>query len=820
MENKKSMYLFNICETDNISFRTVLQILRCSNNNEIDEHIIKKVLGDTPTSFSVIKAYDKIDTSFLSLYSLCLAGINIYVIEQLRHVFSSISDLCNNSYKMNACHLQERTKIQLNKIIQNYQAKILNENDQMCEIIMKIIEENDSIISIDSLFSKCLGLYSKTTTNLFYSSLEKLVENDKISTTAEGVKKKRISISAYFNILNSNRSLQILKQRINDITIIDLAKKFNVSKQRIDQIVKFEISKMPEFNNEKSYMKILSQYKLSPTTLKAIGHPDILLSKYVLLKYHCKPKKTEVDFVIDNHFERNEFGEKILLSNKWCMINNEIVKYEFKSLFKKFIELSSIKTFSLIEIIPQYSKFLLENNLPDNPNKDKQDIFARQIENTNEFINCGNKNFYWFNIDTFSNEFLLETAKYLDSFYGYGSVAHFFDNHKKLCLQHGIKNEKQLFPVLKYLYKDSYKDVITFLRNPSIYTTGLSRDDFFHDLIAEKQPIDRLKFFSFLESTYGFNNTTLLWNSSTWFGKYLNIKDQLVLNDVPFPAEDGNVISQFLEGKVIISMDLYKKRVKHFFPKSFEIFLKPFNIRRLGYKYTTSSIYLARFSSLEDAYKYVCTKLPFKIEREKILSLMPESCVKTSRYQFPFKECYFIQYSVDNYLNTLQLVTINRENIIDFRNKIIYLLDPNKIYTLIELLDSPLYYKCCTEFFEVKKLINSLGNTLLINILKSSTEITSDYNHGHFVFSKGIKVNNKSIIKYIIHENGSIDKNTLKSVIFDEYGLATTLITSGNILSMGCYYNTATDKIYESKERSDKEMILYLTREEKENELD
>ena len=157
------------------------------------------------------------------------------------------------------------------------------------------------------------------------------------------------SIRDYFKNIALDKAKEITFERINGVMPIVLSQKYNLTRQRIDQLLKREIEKMPIFENEMVYLDFLSQYKLSFDILKELGYTNELLFNYIILKYQPKQNKNEIDYVIDYHLESTLIGSKILLNNGWCNINNEITKIDFKTIFMKCVEKYNLKVFKLDE---------------------------------------------------------------------------------------------------------------------------------------------------------------------------------------------------------------------------------------------------------------------------------------------------------------------------------------------------------------------------------------------------------------------------------------------------------------------------------------
>jgi hypothetical protein len=816
-ENIQNVYIFNLCEDSKISARTITRIFKYAKNTLIDEELIIQAIGNTPTSQYIISQFRGLDKAYLSIYSLIIADINIYNIEYLKTHFASIDDVANKSDGLNTLQLQQKTKDKIVNFIETYSELVCLSDNNINHIIEKVLGKLNTSVSTDELFYECIGINPSIDADKFYSSIDSLASEGKIKITASGIQKKMVSIEEYFNNMVSDKSKEVTFDRINGIMPTELSQKYDLTRQRIDQLLKRQLDKIPILENELKYYELLAQYKLSFDILKEIGYSNQLLVNYVILKYQPKQKKNEIDYVIDNHLESTTIGNSILLNNGWCNIENEITKIDFKIIFMKCVKMHKLRVFTLDEILPIYNDFINKYKLTEKLDFKDVPTFARKIENTGDFINCGNLTFYLFDIDNFSDEFLRKTTEYLDSFYGYGSVLYFFNKYLKLCREHGIENENQLFGILKKLYAEEYREKIDFVRNPSIQTKGLERDEFFKDLISEKQPILLDVFFDYLVENYGLNKSTLYWNLKGWFDKYLNINNELVIGDVPFDQNEADIIRNILNGYEVLSMDYYIQSISKVDPLLLEEFTKPFNIYRLGYKYTNSAIYKSKYFNIDDAYLGLFESLPMRINEEEMYRHFTEQSLNNTRYHYAFKECLVLQYEENSYLNVEK--RIEKSKIIDFREKIIDGLSNGQILTVSELYDLPIYRKVCDEQLEIKKMINSLGTQLLESIIKSSTRVTTITNEGSMIFCKGDRVSNKSIIKHIVNEYGVIDKTELIYTLASKYGIDVDF-SSGYILDLGLYYNTSSDKIYDSKKRSDQEIEEYLIKEDYSYEMD
>ena len=814
---KDNLYIFNLCEFSDIPLRTIIRIYDSFPNEVISSAKISELLGNTPTCNKINERLESIDYSFLSLYSLVSCGINQYIVETLKESFSSIKDISDNPNKLISYHFQDRT---LNKILDFVKTKIaptVEPKELLRSTILEELNKRDEPIKKNDLFV----ILTRSTTNLvvadYFEVINELAASGKIKITESGIEIKRLSIQEYFDeYRETSRNIAAVELYINGNNIQQIANLFSVTRQRVDQMIKSQVLKMPVFDNELKYKNIMTEYRLSYVVMDRLGYGDKQLASYVRLKYDLKPEKNDIDYVIDvNSDGQNligtDLGNYILNENELAFINNKLLKKNFRSLFCEFVVINNLFVFNSAEAIESFKRFLSINGVDIGLDEMDYPTINRKIDNIGDFLNCGSGNYYWMDPERMSEEFLEATRNFLENFYGFCSVDVFLSKNKELCEKEYITNEYQLFSVLKKLYSTEFEEDIEFIRMPTISTKGLTREEFFEGLISDLQPVSVPDFVDYVSDEYGFNKNSLYANMYSFFNKYVDKDGFLRLDIEPLDPDnpDVKIIFEILSNRKVIPLSEYTEKVKNLLPQKADYYTSKYIIKKLGYSYRNDSIYLNEFNSLYEAMLSVSEDLPIVVSESLLTRYLPEEALNT-RYSLIKQEALFLKFSDTSYLNVSKRT--DRNILIEYRDEIISALTPDIVYTLDDMMETVFYSRISQKYPEVTKMFEAMGYKLLVNLLQGSLKITSLDSEDPFVFGTGTLVSNKQVIKCIVRERGSIDKNELIELLNAKYGINHDYWNSF-FFELGLYYNNHTNKVYISKDRCDQELQDYLNKE-------
>lgn len=814
--------LFNLCEKGH-SHRTVFRLGEALKwQNTFSSKEVADALGSNPTSSAIIESLRTLDTSYTSVYALSRFGISGNVITKLCNTYSSLESIAANVGGLSKLGFHDKT---LNGLIDTISTlvpgSIINASSGgVCEedCILDVLDrENERLegrpIEAVSLFRLVSEELPSISAASFYQIINDLAAKGKLKVLPSGVLRLFPELEQYIGGIPDSKNMQVLNRYLLGDNQAYIASSLGVSRQRIDQILAALTKKLPIFENEKKAFSILCNYRLSLDAAVKSEVCSASMYNYIKAKYSPHPMKTEVDFVIDTQLTDSPAGDYILRKNNFLFIDGELIALNAFVLLELFLGKNDITTFVEADLERAFVSFLVENRV-DYASLMGGVSFRTKLNNAGFVLNYGSGHYYFFDKDRFSEEFLAASRRYIEGFYGYGSVEHFFDLNKELCSSNGIQSEYLLFAILKKLYEDEYSKEIEFVRNPTIATKGLSKDEFYANLIEELSPITESELVDFIASEYGTKKATLLGNAS--FKKFVGA-DGYLHSDVCFDdkcQEIQGLLEKIGARKMLPTVE-FSKYYKDL-PQEFkEGHTERYILSKLGYKYTNDVIYCNDYASVYEALCALSDELNI-IENETFLArfLPIEWC--NSRYSIVKQSCLFLKCSEDGYLNTKKRINLNE--LLSFRDEVIGSLEVNRIYTLNDLYDAYSYKRLLQAYPEIARLLNVSSSTLLKSLLQSSLKITN-LEADVFVFGKGERVTVKRLVRSIVEEYGSIEKSELLESLSDRYGIDSDF-SGVYFFEIGMFYEPTAEKVYSSKKLWEQELVEYLNMKGVENELD
>lgn len=805
----KNLYLFNLVETHEISSKTLIRVYRKYADKEIDRLAVISSIGNTPTSRAIITALEGLDRSFLSLHSLTVIEINSLIINKLKTRFKSVEELYFNQDKIVTLKIHNSIRLKIIEFVEDFHLNFENNSkDALKYLILTELQTLVDVSSSNDLFQLLLDKGKEFSIGQFYDAVNELANDGKIRISPKGIILRRVTIDEFIESNKSDKRFEILSDRLNGMSPSDIIKKHHLSRQRVAQIYQSIIDKFPIFEDEDKYKNILSEYKLSQEAMEYLGLNNLRLAKYIDLKYDFHPEKNEIDFVLETKRQHTEGGTLVLRKNNKLWLSGFVLTYDFRNLIEHFIEVENINQFELksftVNLINYYR---LRNVEFDFGNKNHRAYLTR-LGNIPNILSCGDDIYFYLRSENLTSEFLYLSREYIDNFYGYGSVFYFFSKNEELCLANQISNENILFAVLKHLYAEEYLDQILFIRNPTLITKDLSRDDFFKELIEEKSPIDRDLFFDYLNENHGLAKATLYWNSVAWFDDYLDEQNQLNIKDKEDLSFFQNFIDDAFSEYAIISTEYYKKQLSSLSNDKRKRLLSNNLLRKLGYRYSNKGVYRRTFNNINDAYRELFTQLNKTISYHELLRFFPANSLLNPRYEDVFEECYLLRYTEESYINVNKMGYSN-PRLIEFRNKLVDSLIESRIYLSATLIHNRSVLELFDQYSDVKSMVYSMGDRLFDSVLDSSRLVYSMITSKGLLFTIGERISHKLIIKNLIEEFEEIDRTELEYYVSDHYGLDLEL-SPGYINELGYYYSQHMNTIYISKSRFDSILIDYL----------
>lgn len=812
MTISNKLFLFSLCENPDISSRTILRLYNGLGSGSVSNEDIKFVLGDTNTAKEIIDNLISVNEERLSIYTLLINGISNQIIESLKENYESLEDLFEHISELKKLNFQDRT---IDKITNFFQIENVHEYIRKtkhiddCDLIISELKKVSTPISVPDFYRLIAKKYDLKNIHVFTELINKLISANKILMTGKGISLKSEKLTTYLSHHRGERDIEILEYYLSDNTLEETAKKYGITRQRVNQIIERKVSRLPKFYKEQDIYDTMSIYKFSSETLEELYVEEPMVPYYVKTKYKLNAPKTEVDYVIENNLIDQPLGVRILKRNNCAFIQDKLYKINFNSLFQKYLEDNNIISFNLYEQEESFKKYLKDYNIDFEEEILKGVSYETKINHASYLLNCGNNHIYYYDEERYSEIFLTKARDYLENFYGYGYVDYFYNSNIQLCNDNKIEDSSELFVVLKKIFEEEFNESIEFIRNPSIKTHGLDNETFISEIIEELQPVKYDAFVEYIEKNYGIRKANFLANYHNILSQY-KTDDGFLSTQIKEIDEKSSVvikIREFLKDRKIVSQKLFISKLSKELNKDDKaLYLSKSFIKRLGYNVTNNAIYNPCYNSVFDAVDDLCNSFGVAVDESYLAQFYPINQID-NKYESIKQNCLLLRFSETNFLNVKKV--IDRNLIISFRTELENIIEAGKIYTIKKLNEMIQYKSLLEKYTEVDKLINALNDTLLKSIIQSSSNI-SYLDSGSFIFSKGERVSSKQIIKSLFQKEGSIDRTELLDILDSDYNIDIGNPGASYFAELGLYFCAINNTVYKSKELYNEELTNYL----------
>jgi len=727
----------------------------------------------------------------LANYGLSLAIIENCLIKNDIDIYS-IDDEINEKYHITPSKyykiMDAYNKMSKEKNIR----KILNEN-KLFNIIKKHFKYDEfSIGEIESILDE-----ENYNFNKLENLLNKLVSSNRINeniTSENIIETYSICLPKLIEELNKipkeNNHYDMVMKKYNGCTMEEIGQQYNLSRERIRQIVSKETRGIKRFQEDK-YEEYIKEYSFDEELFSNLFKTEKYV--YYFLKDKYKLGEKDPSELIDDDRLTSEQIE--ILRKRYNIINyngeniianrNSILLTILKKVEKR-IEYS--------ELIEIFNSLINEYKLDLQPlSSENFRYIDSSLTKTNFVLDTVGTTYRYYNCNDIDKEDLEDLKELLNTNPGVYSTEAFFNDNPLLMKKIDIRDEYELHNLLKKRLGD-YDENITFSRMPDICIYCNDKYKFVEEQIRELSPISIDDFVEYMYKTYGHKPASFKAYVLSNFSQYINI-DTLICNSTLFTDEQLEIMKEKLTEDVYSIITIKQMLTDYFDVNDFSL-INTLNLKLLGFKLRGNYIMKENISNLENylrsiiskfdyyvippemkkigstfssyLYKFMCDKLLFRVDDEKYITMKKmnemgilnediESFINEIKKDLPANE-YFSLYT----LNT------------DFKNKILEFDFPDCFYeSIIMTIDDVKYFR-----------LNN--NTLFIK--------TSD------------TTNREKFINSFITKN-KIYIRDIKNTIKEKYNIELQDYYIRSFVNRKKYYlDSSTDCIYENREKYEEDV--------------
>lgn len=787
--------IFRLCDYG-IPYNTVL---RLKDNNITCESILNNpdclndVLGTRSERAKEIKdiIHDLVATEQkFSIYDLMYFGLSKTITELLVKNNISIDDI-NDSLR----HKDFIGDSTFRKIMNSYNEFIMNNH-----IKLKLTS--------DLLLSLIKNIYSYEPFN--YEQLENEVAKcnydvSDLSFLLENFLNKKILKKEDYNyslikprlkeelekIKNQNHKDIVLK-KLTGRTLESIGSEYNVTRERIRQIIQKEIKKFVITREEEKYKEIFETYNFDCDLFCEFFNVNDYVYYYLREKY--KMGDTEPSELIDSwNLDKRQLA---ILKRKYNLIS-----YKGENIVVKKINIlnailkQSEKAMEYSEIMNEYNKIIENNNLDIDIISEADFRNIDSILNRSNYVLCDAGRYYrYYDIDALDEEDVNALQKMLDVEPGDYSSEFFFNSNELLMKNIDIKNEYELHNLLRK-FIGNYNGKIIYSRMPDIFIECNDKNAFVDNLIHELSPISLDEFVDYVYQNYGHKNNTFRALLVSNFSKYIT-NGQIISECPEFTIEQMKILNEKLT-EDIYSITTIKELLTDLFDVNDFKLINNLNMSKLGYKLRGNYIMKSSISNLEGYLRNIILNNDYyeiKPEMKKI-----GSTFSSYLYKFIYNLDLF---EIDNekYITIKKLneLGISKENIKEFINEIEKVISDNEYFNLYTLdkdnfLTNLKQYNFPDCFYET--IISAIPNVKTFTVKNNVVFIKTDEQATREKFINSFVTKNKIFVS-------EIKKDILTKYNIDLY----EYYIKEFIDKKKFYFDNSIDCVYKSKDYYDEDI--------------
>lgn len=734
---------------------------------------------------------DKLSDPMLNIFQFMISKSKIHEIEDTK---------LEIEIRKNDFILDPKSKSVLAGSLNNGKNYSLGVNKNLHETIINIIGEYN-IITKFKLVQELIS-HGYTDEELIISIIHKLIEDRVVHYTSLGYQLLRNDIFGFVNGISDARKRKILSDRLSGMTLEQIAKIHNLTRERVRQLVS-DILKNRVPIIEDRYKEYFEEYNFTLIQFtKLLKVPEMV---YNLFKYETKQgEKSVFEFVVKYKVDEDLINNIVSMEKgDYLILNGEVIRNSMPSLVEQILKTHD-KPLKYNDLYRMYMR-MVERRFSTFSNLQESKIrnFISVCDRIPSSLTCNLSRIKYYD---FAKHEFTQLLRVLDSYNLSIHISTELILRKlgKYLKSININDQYELHSLLRKLKEKD--DRYVFLRMPMIQIGTLNKKEFIKREIEKNRLFKTKEILKYFDDNFGFDQKSLK--------TYLNDEfSDFTYNDIIRPdyrfLKDKQIsdILCVMVNEIVFNDELLD--ILNRFTENGELYLNNYNIRKLGYLPFSGYCIKAEYKKAENYFRFLILRHDrLKLERHiderirKLTSFLQvlSSLVKNLDY-VQIDEGYYVK--VDSLLNS----GINRPLLF---NLIASIEDEIRIckFATIDTLD----YVKGNSILET----SGLDENILAYLLKNSSNLSIKKIGGKFLF--GAPNSNDvlfDLIKSIINGKDNFKVYDIRKWILEKFNIDVeeekirTIVMTSNY-----YYSEEFDATFVSKKNylkevyNDKESII------------
>lgn len=725
-----------------------------------------------------------------SVYELEKYGLSKVIIENtLIYKNISFEDIDENMKEK--FHI---TPAKYYKIMDAYEKMVIDldiKKELSKEILFTIIKKNikSKEISIEELKKIVEGKRYKLEN--FEKLFNELLNENKIVFENNGYRAAYPKLIEELEKLKKDeKKYDMVIKKLSGATLEQIGKEYNLTRERIRQILSKEMKKIQHVEEDK-FSEYIENYDFKENLFCKLFNQDKYI--YYFLREKYKKGERSPSELLDSNTLTSEQIEILRKEYNVIRYNDENIVVETIPIIMSYLKQAD-KRVEFEDVIYNYNKVIKDYNLNLEPLKesDFRNIDSR-LTRTNFILNTIGKSYRYYNCDDIESEDIEELKRMFDIEPGVYSSEFFYNNNSLLMKKLDIRDEYELHNLCKKVL-GKFDENINYSRMPDIFIKCNNKLQFVEEQIQELAPINLDEFVNYMYKNYGHKMSSFKAYIINNFSQYINI-DTLICEGQLFSEEQNKVMTELLTEDIYSTATIKRILTDYFDVEDFKL-LNSLNLSKLGYRLRGNYIMKSNIVSLENYLRDI-------ILNSDYYEISPEmrkigSTFSSYLYKFIYDKILF-KISDEKYITIKKLneIGITIEDIDDFTEKIEKVIPENEYFNL---------YTLNTDFNN-KILDNKFPDCFYENLIMIIPEVKSFRMKNNTLF---IKTNNSATREKFINsfiKNSKIYVKEISKQIKETFNIEVEDYYIRQFINRKKYYlDSSTDCIYESREKYEEEI--------------
>lgn len=602
------------------------------------------------------------------------------------------------------------------------------------------------------------------------------------------------TLLSFVNTIPKERTKDILLARLTGLTLDEIGQRYDLTRERVRQIVDKELNKKPRLAEDK-YVYLYENYDFSKEDFNlAFGERDYVFYYLETVAALTRGKrKPIIEILTDGNVPvyLRKRAEKAIYK-EYVTINGVRIRKQRQEIVEYVIRTKCRNLTKFGDFVRLYKEQLQELGLSDDPAFVLDEgTYTNKLPESNYVLWSQWQNFRYYFIPERDYEPLLSglnLKQYQDTEF---STLKLFRDYPELMREYDIRDEYELHNLLKKIWAKEDTEVI-FKKMPTITVGNPDRDTQILDLLLEYAPISVDDLASKYEETYGAKAATVK-------GSYFSNFSEYYYGGIYSIQADNLPQGQFAYMKAALNQNFYtisqvKEIYKKHFPDSDESQINPYTLKTLGFRVMSGYVVSDRYASARDYFtELIETKDAFTLNE------LPDGVTSYTMftevlYDLKAKR-QIVEYLPRSYFNkrVLDRLEITEDAIKKYCDAVRDFAEGKAFFTIASLREDSFNHKIGN--------VPPFDDWFFASLLTEERDVFSYKRIGQTkIFVNGIKdVSFAEMLTWIIRQHKKMTITALNNHLEKRYGI---ILPKDKLITLihetGLYYDQIMKEVYES----------------------